>query len=103
MLIASLLNVVRFNLDRKADSVRIFEIGRVFLKDASVADTDHTVEGYHQPMRVACMAAGAVRPIHWEGGNKSGTDFYDIKGDLEALLAPAKARFALCTGRDRGR
>ena len=96
-LIASLLNVVRFNLDRKADSVRIFEIGRVFLKDASVADTDHTVEGYHQPMRVACMAAGAARPIHWEGGNKSGTDFYDIKGDLEALLAPAKARFEPAT------
>ena len=39
-LLGSLMQVLKFNLDRKADRVRIFELGRVFLRDASVANTD---------------------------------------------------------------
>jgi len=44
-LLGSLLQVVKFNLDRKADRVRVFELGRVFLSDALVKDSDTTVEG----------------------------------------------------------
>ena len=47
-LLGSLLQVVKFNLDRKADRVRVFELGRVFLRDASVKNTDTTVEGLSQ-------------------------------------------------------
>ena len=92
-LIGSLLNVVRFNLDRRAERVRVFEIGRVFVHDASVPDSDTTVQGYHQPMRVAGMAVGPVQPLHWGGDSKSQVDFFDVKGDLEALLAPVRATF----------
>lgn len=45
-LIGSLLNVVKFNLDRKASRVRVFEAGRVFLRDASVPESVTTVKAF---------------------------------------------------------
>ena len=45
-LIGSLLQVLKFNLDRKAPRVRVFELGRVFLRDDAVATTDSTVQGH---------------------------------------------------------
>ena len=91
-LIGSLLQVVKFNSDRKADRVRVFELGRVFLRDDSVQDTDTTVKGFHQPMRVAGMAWGPVEPAGWSGKSRL-VDFYDVKADLQALLAPVQATF----------
>ncbi len=91
-LLGSLLQVLKFNLDRKADRVRVFELGRVFLRDASVKSTDTTVEGFHQPMRVAGMAYGAADQLQW-GRKEQGVDFFDVKGDVEALLAPVQATF----------
>ncbi|WP_296507368.1 phenylalanine--tRNA ligase subunit beta [Rhodoferax sp.] len=91
-LVGSLLQVLRFNLARKAPRVRVFEIGRVFLRDASVKSTDSTVEGFDQPMRVAGLASGGADALQW--GRKDQTvDFFDVKGDVEALLAPLKPEF----------
>ncbi len=91
-LIGSLLQVVKFNADRKADRVRVFELGRVFLRNASVQNSDTTVEGFDQPMRVAGMAWGPVEPLGWQGKARN-VDFYDVKADVEKLLAPRKAEF----------
>jgi phenylalanyl-tRNA synthetase beta chain len=91
-LLGSLLQSLKFNLDRKAERVRVFELGRVFLRDASVATTDSTVRGIHQPMRVAGLAYGDADGLQW-ARKGAGADFYDIKGDVEALLSPIKARF----------
>jgi phenylalanyl-tRNA synthetase beta chain len=91
-LLGSLLQVLRFNLDRKAERVRVFELGRVFMRDASVATTDATVNGIRQPMRVAGLAYGDTDGLQW--ARKGGAaDFYDVKGDVEALLAPLKPQF----------
>ena len=92
-LLGSLLQVLKFNLDRKAERVRVFELGRVFLRDASVKNTDTSVEGFHQPMRVAGLAAGNADALQW-GRKEQGADFFDVKGDVEALLAPHKPMFA---------
>ena len=92
-LLGSLLQVLKFNLDRKAQRVRVFELGRVFLRDASVKNTDSTVEGFHQPMRVAGMVCGSADALQW-GRKEQGADFFDVKGDVEALLAPRKPTFA---------
>jgi phenylalanyl-tRNA synthetase beta chain len=92
-LLGSLLQVVKFNLDRKADRVRVFELGRVFLRDASVKDSDTTVEGLNQPMSVSGVAYGPVSATSW-GGKVRNVDFFDVKGEVEALLAPAKPVFA---------
>ncbi|HVZ46454.1 MAG TPA: phenylalanine--tRNA ligase subunit beta [Ramlibacter sp.] len=91
-LVGSLLQVLRHNLDRKAERVRVFEIGRVFIRDASVSTTDATVHGVHQPMRAAALAYGPADGLQW--ARKDGpADFYDAKGDVESLLSPARARF----------
>ena len=91
-LIGSLLQVVKFNTDRKADRVRVFELGRVFLRDSSVQDTDTTVQGFHQPMRVAAMSWGPVESAGWSGKSRN-VDFYDVKADVQAMLAPVQATF----------
>jgi phenylalanyl-tRNA synthetase beta chain len=91
-LLGSLLQVLKFNQDRKAPRVRAFELGRVFLRDASIQNTDTTVEGFFQPMRVAGMACGGVDAPHW-GEKERDVDFFDAKGDVQAMLAPLTATF----------
>ncbi len=92
-LLGSLLQVLKFNLDRKTPRVNVFELGRVFLRDAQSTNTDTTVAGFDQPMRVAGLAYGARNTVHWDATDKA-VDFFDVKGDVEALLAPAIAVFA---------
>ena len=91
-LLGSLLNVVKFNLDRKASRVRVFELGRVFKKDPSIQDTDTTVQGFDQPMHVAGVVFGSLAPAQW-GHKEQGVDFFDVKADVQALLAPAQPQF----------
>ena len=95
-LIGSLLQVVKFNADRKAHGVRVFEIGRVFSKNASVPDSDTTVKGFDQPMRVAGMSFGNAAPVQWDVQDQA-ADFYDVKADVQALLAPAVPTFEVDT------
>ncbi|WP_417283153.1 phenylalanine--tRNA ligase subunit beta [Comamonas sp.] len=91
-LLGSLLQVLKFNVDRKAQRVRVFELGRVFFKDDSVVESDTTVKGFYQPMRVAGLTYGAADQQQW-GRAETKADFYDVKGDVEALLAPFKPTF----------
>ncbi|MDM0120082.1 phenylalanine--tRNA ligase subunit beta [Variovorax arabinosiphilus] len=91
-LIGSLLQVLKFNLDRKAPRVRVFEAGRVFLRDDTVETTDSTVKGISQPMRLAGLAWGDAEAARWDGKPQR-VDFYDVKGDVEALLAPRVPTF----------
>lgn len=95
-LLGSLLQVLKFNLDRKAPRVNVFEIGRVFLRDAQSKNTDTTVAGFNQPMRVAGLAYGSRSQLHWSQSDKA-VDFFDIKGDVESLLAPLQAVFTPAT------
>jgi phenylalanyl-tRNA synthetase beta chain len=92
-LLGSLLQVQKFNQARKAARVRVFELGRVFLRDARVENTDTTVQGFDQPMRVAGLACGGTDTLQW-GRKDQDVDFFDVKGDVEALLAPRKATFS---------
>ncbi|MBQ0133256.1 MAG: phenylalanine--tRNA ligase subunit beta, partial [Comamonas sp.] len=91
-LLGSLMQVLKFNVDRKAARLRVFELGRVFLRDESVVDSDTTVKGFHQPMRVAGLAYGPAARQQW-GVADAKVDFFDVKGDVEALLAPLKPVF----------
>jgi phenylalanyl-tRNA synthetase beta chain len=91
-LLGSLLQVLKFNQDRKAHRVRIFEIGRVFLRDPTVMNTDTTVEGFNQPMRVSGMVSGNQDILQW-GRKELGADFFDVKGDIESLMAPLMPTF----------
>lgn len=91
-LLGSLIAVLRFNLARKAPRVRVFEAGRVYLRDARVTNGEVSVAGIHQPMRLAGLAFGAADAAQWSVKDKA-VDFFDIKGDIEALFAPHALRF----------
>ena len=91
-LLGSLLQVLKFNADRRAERVRVFELGRVFLRDPSVPDSDTTVAGYRQPQHIAGLAYGTADQLQWAVAPRP-VDFFDAKGDVEALLAPRKAVF----------
>ncbi len=91
-LIGSLMSVLRVNLARKASRVRVFELGKVFRRDAAVGDGALSVAGISQPLVLAGLAFGAVNEIQW-GVKERQVDFFDVKGDLENLFAPAQARF----------
>jgi len=91
-LLGSLMQALKFNLDRKAARVRIFEVGRVYRRDANVQDTDATVQGYAQPGRIAALAWGGAEPLQW-GHKERLVDFFDIKGDVQALLDPLQPAF----------
>ena len=84
-LIGSLLQVVKFNLDRKASRVRVFEIGRVFQRDNHVEDSLQTVKGFAQPMHVAGMAYGPTQALSWNA-DRTPVDFYAVKADVAALF-----------------
>ena len=93
-LLGSLIQVLKFNLDRKAPRVNVFEVGRVFLRDPASQNTDTTVAGFDQPVRLAGLSYGPRAVLSWNQSDKPG-DFFDIKGDVQALLAPFKPIFAL--------
>jgi phenylalanyl-tRNA synthetase beta chain len=84
-LVGGLVDVLLGNLNRKQPRVRVFELARVFLKQA-----DGSVK---QPERVAALAWGPRQPEQW-GVKAEKVDFFDIKGEVEALLAPRVAEFA---------
>ncbi len=91
-LLGSLIQVAQFNQARKVPRVRVFELGRVFLRDASVVDSDTTVANFDQPMRVAGLALGSADALQW-GRSDAAVDFFDVKGDVEALFAPQHLQF----------
>ncbi|MDX9838963.1 MAG: phenylalanine--tRNA ligase subunit beta, partial [Azoarcus sp.] len=76
------------NRKRQQNRVRVFELGRCFERKAD----GQPVAGFHQPRRIAALAAGPVVPEQW-GERSRTTDFYDLKGDLEALFAPRELSF----------
>ncbi len=90
-LIGGLVGTLVDNLKRQVERVRVFELGRCFRQDAQ----EQT--GYHQPQRLAALAAGPALPEQW-GTPTRATDFYDVKGDLEAIFAPHRLSFERIPG-----
>ena len=95
-LISGLVANIRYNLNRKASRVRVFEIGAVFARDPGVAEGPLSVAGIAQPKRIAAMAYGPVAEEQWAQASRD-IDFFDLKADLEALFAPLKPRFEAAT------
>jgi phenylalanyl-tRNA synthetase beta chain len=91
-LIGSLLANIRYNHARKLERIRVFEIGRAYLRDAAAADGPLSVAGLRQPVRIAAAAFGPALEEQW-GVKGRDVDFFDVKADLEALCAPLTPRF----------
>ncbi len=72
-----LLQVARSNRARQQERIRLFEIGLRFRQAG---------EELHQEKMLAGLALGSVYPEQW-GSPKRTVDFFDLKGDVEALLS----------------
>jgi len=77
-------NIVH-NANRRQTRVRVFELGRAYLRDASVADGPLAVAGVSQPLRLAAAAWGPACEEQW-GQPTRQVDFYDVKHDVETLF-----------------
>jgi phenylalanyl-tRNA synthetase beta chain len=84
-LLGGLVQTLRSNLNRSEERVRVFEIGRSF----EGSDPDLAV----QPERVAGLALGLRWPEQW-GERGERVDFFDAKGDLEAVAGARRLDFA---------
>jgi phenylalanyl-tRNA synthetase beta chain len=82
-LLGGLLAALRTNLARKQPRVRLFEIGGCFAAEAG---------SYTQNESLAGLAYGGAVSEQW-GTPARNVDFYDVKGDVEALFAPRSLSF----------
>ncbi len=87
-LISGLVATLSYNLKRKQSRVRVFETGRCFLRDSQGTPVD----GFRQPWRLGGLAWGGANPEQWSSAARN-VDFFDVKGDLEAMLLPFVAKF----------
>ena len=74
---AGLLSTYRHNANRQQDRIRIFESGQIFLRQGIQIS---------QPSYIAGLLSGSRFPELWSHDKKS-VDFFDLKGDIESLLA----------------
>ena len=91
-LLGSLVGALQFNLARKATRARLFEVARVYRRSPSAVNHATGVAGVEQPRKLAGLAWGSVDALQW-GQKERAVDFFDLKGDVEALLAPRAAVF----------
>jgi len=91
-LLGSLVANLRYNHARKLARIRVFEVGRVYLRDPAAADGPLAVAGLRQPVRVAGAAFGPALEEQWAIPARA-VDFFDVKADLEAVCAPRPLRF----------
>lgn len=75
-LLPGLLQALGRNLRYQQERVRLFETGKVFLQDEKLSEIE----------RLAAVCCGSAMPEQWAEKARP-ADFYDLKGDLERLLA----------------
>lgn len=79
-----LLQAVQYNQNRQQQRIRLFEYGLKFIPDTAAEG------GVRQAEVLGGVIIGPVSSEHWSIESRS-ADFYDIKGDVEALLALSSA------------
>lgn len=85
MIWGGLLDTLVYNLNRKQERVRIFEIGVVYLpKSAQTVDADVSDNGFEEVTRISGLAYGTTMPEQW-GQVITALDFFDVKADVESL------------------
>ncbi len=82
-----LLSVAKTNRQRQQPRVRLFEIGVTFISQDNEINEKNMIAG---------VVWGQLSPEHWSdtAGEQRAADFFDVKNDLDALLALAGNRNA---------
>ncbi|ABE54887.1 phenylalanyl-tRNA synthetase beta subunit [Shewanella denitrificans OS217] len=74
-----LLGAVGYNQSRQQGRVRLFETGLRFIPDATAE------AGVRQQAMIGAVISGVQNDEHWSMESKT-VDFFDLKGDLEAMI-----------------
>ncbi len=72
-----LVGALQYNRNRQQQRVRLFETGLRFRGELGTLE---------QTPMLAGIVAGRAQPEHWDAGARA-VDFFDVKADVEALLA----------------
>ncbi|MFC3149719.1 phenylalanine--tRNA ligase subunit beta [Litoribrevibacter euphylliae] len=75
-ILPGLVKALQYNANRQQSRVRLFETGQVFIPEGdALKQVDH----------IAGVVYGSRLPESWHGA-KDSVDFFDVKGDIEAVL-----------------
>jgi len=74
---AGLVPLLQHNLNRQQNRIRLFEYGLTFIKQGTDIKQENWLSG---------VVYGNLEPEQWGSASRK-ADFYDVKGDVEALLA----------------
>jgi len=86
-LIPGLLQSVAYNINRKAEGVKLFELGRVYQK---------TAKGFRETPTLSMVFWGGVAAESWESKPQE-VGFYDIKRLLQGLLVRLGSKVSVDT------
>lgn len=75
-----LLAALRYNLNRQQKRVRLFETGLRFLPETDAQGLPTQID------TLAGVVCGSADPVQWASKTRA-VDFFDVKGDIESLLA----------------
>ncbi len=78
--VPNLARAIGHNLKRGAPRAKLFEIGHAFGRQGSEVE---------EVERLALAASGTRHPLDWSQTDPPAYDFWDLKGDLEDVLAAA--------------
>ncbi len=81
-----LLQAVKHNLNRQQPRVRLFETGQCFRPDSNAGDAATLQARLTQQPMIGAAICGDLLPEQWAAESQK-VDFFDMKSDLEALLA----------------
>ncbi|MCL4134263.1 UNVERIFIED_CONTAM: hypothetical protein GTU68_023156 [Idotea baltica] len=83
-LLPGLLKSVQFNHNRQHDRIRLFEVGATYHKSKEKSESTTPCQ---ETQRIAGVISGPATPLQWGTNNSQNVDFYDLKGDVESILA----------------
>jgi len=77
-LLPGLMGALQFNKNRQHERIRLFEVGATYHDDQGV---------YKEIQRIAGVVLGPRATAQWGYENTEDVDFFDLKADIEAILA----------------
>jgi len=77
-LIPGLVGAMQFNANRQHDRIRFYEVGATYHKNG---------QEFSEQQKLAGVVMGPAVPTQWGVNKEQKVDFYDVKADLEAVLA----------------
>ncbi|MDD7803993.1 MAG: phenylalanine--tRNA ligase subunit beta [Endozoicomonas sp. (ex Botrylloides leachii)] len=81
-LLPGLVKAMAYNLNRQQNRIRLFETGQVFINKGNTFKQC----SIWQEQKIAAVITGRRLPESWNS-DTGNVDFYDLKGDVETLLA----------------